>query len=75
MERNADFFCGRSGGYPTPVCPADQKMTNMEDRIMFKKIVDAFKDYTNRYADDCAKNSVYNVYVDMVRDLMNENEQ
>ena len=42
---------------------------------MFKKFMNAFMNRIADYADECAKNSVYNVYVDMVRDQMKENEQ
>ena len=42
---------------------------------MFKKIMNAFTGYMADYADQCARNSVYNVYVDLVQDRMNENER
>ena len=39
---------------------------------MFNKIVDAFMEKTSEYMDHCAKNSIYNVYVDLVRDQMED---
>ena len=42
---------------------------------MLRKMRNAFTGYMADYADQCARSSVYNVYVDMVRDQMHENEQ
>ena len=42
---------------------------------MFHKITDMFFECANHYMETCAKNNIYNVYVDMVRDQMQENRQ